>query len=195
MMLGIIKRNFAHITRNCFVILYKSLVRSYLEYANSVWYPKRKTDIDKLEQLEKRATKLLLELSSKPYSDRLKNLNLPTFKYRHYRGDMIELFKMIKGMYDPTCVPHFDFTELPEDSSGTRCNKYKLTQHHCHYDLRKCTYTNRVIVIWNSLSDYVVSAETVNTFKRRLDKFWSYQDVLYNYKADLHGIGNRSTIV
>jgi len=35
----------------------------------------------------------------------------------------------------------------------------------------------------------------VNTFKRRLDKFWSDQDVLYNYKADLHRIGNRSTIV
>jgi len=41
----------------------------------------------------------------------------------------------------------------------------------------------------------VVSAETVNTFKWRLDKFWSDQDVLYNYKADLHGIGSRSSIV
>ena len=41
-MLGIIKRNFAYISRNCFVILYKSLVRSHLEYANSVWYPKEK---------------------------------------------------------------------------------------------------------------------------------------------------------
>ena len=47
MMLGIIKRNFEHITRNCFVTLYKSLVRSHLEYANSVWYPKRKIDVDK----------------------------------------------------------------------------------------------------------------------------------------------------
>ena len=49
-MLGIIKRNFAYISRNCFVILYKSLARSHLEYA-SVWYPKRKTDIDKLERV------------------------------------------------------------------------------------------------------------------------------------------------
>jgi len=50
----------------------------------------------------------------------------------------------------------------------TRGNRYKLTQHHCHYVLRKYTYTNRVIPIWNSLSDYVVSAETVNTFKRAI---------------------------
>jgi len=194
-MLGIIKRNFAYISRNCFVILYKSLVRSHLEYANSVWYPKRKTDIDKLERVQKRATKLIPELSNKSYSNRLKSLNLPTLKYRRHRGDMIELFKIIKGIYDPSCVPHIDLLEFAEDSIRTRGNKYKLTQHHCHYDLRKYNFTNRVIPIWNSLPNHVVSAETVNTFKQRLDKFWIDQDVMYNYKADLHGIGNRSIIV
>ena len=43
----------------------------------------------------------------------------------------------------------------------------------------------------------IISAETVNCFKNRLDKFWSNQVVLYNlydYKADLHGIGNRSIL-
>ena len=40
----------------------------------------------------------------------------------------------------------------------------------------------------------MVSAESVNTFKNCLDKFWSGQEVLYDYKADLHGIGNRSVI-
>ena len=45
-----------------------------------------------------------------------------------------------------------------------------------------------------TLSNFVVSAETINTFKKRLDKFWSEQDVLFDYKADLHGIGNRSII-
>jgi len=63
MMLGIIKRNFVYISRNCFVTRYKSLVRSHLEYANSVWYPKRKTDVDKLERVQKRATKLTPELA------------------------------------------------------------------------------------------------------------------------------------
>jgi len=70
---------------------------------------------------------------------------------------------------------NFDFIELSEDSIRTRGNKYKLTQHHCLYFSRK--YTNRVIPIWNSLSDYVVSTETVNTFKRGLDKFWSDQTI------------------
>jgi len=45
------------------------------------------------------------------------------------------------------------------------------------------------------LSNHVVSADTVNTFKDRLDRFWSNQDVLYDYTADLHGIGNGSIIM
>jgi len=50
-------------------------------------------------------------------------------------------------MYDSTCVSHFDFIELPEDSIRTKGNKYKLAQHHCDNDLRKYTFTNRVIPI------------------------------------------------
>jgi len=195
MMLGIIKRNFVHLSHNCFVILYKSLVRSHLEYANSVWYPKRKTDVDKLERVQKRATKLIPELSKRSYSDRLKALHLPTLKYRRFRGDMIEVFKIIKGMYDPACVPQFEFINLGNDTVRTRGNQYKLTQHRYHYDLRKFSFTNRVIPIWNSLPNQVVCAETVNSFKNRLDKFWSDQEVLYDYKSDLHGIGNRSILV
>jgi len=42
---------------------------------------------------------------------------------------------------------------------------------------------------------FLLKRSTVNTFKWRFDKFRSDQDVLYNYKADLHDIGNRSTIV
>jgi len=103
---------------------------------------------------------------------------------------MIELLKMIKGIYDPMCILYVEFRGLSEDLIRTRGNRYKLIQHHCHYDLRKFNFTNRVIPIWNSLSDHVVSAETVNTFKNRFDRFWSNQDVLYDSTADLHGIGN-----
>jgi len=108
---------------------------------------------------------------------------------------MIELFKMMKGIFDLMCIPCVEFRELSEDFIRTRGNRYKLIQHHCHYDLRKFNFTNRVIPIWNSLSDYVVSAETVNTFKNRLDRFWSNQDALYDYRADLHGIRNRTIVM
>jgi len=57
---------------------------------------------------------------------------------------------------------------------STGSNNLKLIQHHRHYDLRKFDLTNRVIPIWNSLSTRVVSADTINTFKDRLDKFFVF---------------------
>jgi len=86
-------------------------------------------------------------------------------------------------------VPHFDFIEISEDTIRTRGNRCKLLQNYCHYDLRKFNFTNRVIPIWNSLPHYVVCADIVYTFRNQLDKFWSNQEVLFDYSADLHGIG------
>ena len=43
------------------------------------------------------------------YSERLKKLKMPTLKYRRMRGDMIEVFKIINGIYDPlTTVDMFE---------------------------------------------------------------------------------------
>ena len=39
---------------------------------------------------------------------------------------------------------------------------------------------------------YVVDVDTVCLFKTRLDKFWMHQDVMYDFAADLTGIGDRS---
>ena len=47
----------------------------------------------------------------------------------------------------------------------------------------------------NSLPNNVVTANTINTFKNRLDKFWEYQGVFYNYRANITGTGNRSIVV
>ena len=57
-MLGIIKRNFIYLSEEAFVSLYKTLVRSYLDYANSVWNPYRMGLIKDLEKVQMRATKL-----------------------------------------------------------------------------------------------------------------------------------------
>jgi len=82
-----------------------------------------------------------------------------------------------------------NYQKLSDDVIRTRGTKYKLIQHHCCYDLWKFNFTNRVIPIWNSLSNHAASADTVNCFNNRLDKFWSNQEVLYNHKADLRGTG------
>jgi len=44
--------------------------------------------------------------------------------------------------------------------------------------MRKFSFPNRIIPLWNSLPDYVVSSPTLNTFKARLDRFWENQKVI-----------------
>jgi len=46
--------------------------------------------------------------------------------------------------------------------------------------------------IWNNLPNPVVDVDTVCLFKACLDKCWIHQDVLYDFTADLTGIGDRS---
>ena len=93
-----------------------------------------------------------------------------------------------------------DYTSLGFEPESFACNAnalihsalgvlYKL---HVKYDLRKFGFVNRVVNTWNSLPNWVVSANTTNTFKSRLDKFWQNQDVIYNFKAQLHGTESRS---
>jgi len=52
-----------------------------------------------------------------------------------------------------------------------------------------------VVVTWNSLPESVIAAETTNCFKNRLDKFWNNQEMVFDYKAELTGIGKRSNII
>ena len=50
--------------------------------------------------MQKRATKQVKQISHLCYSERLKRLDLPTLRYRRHRGDMIEVFKILHGIYD-----------------------------------------------------------------------------------------------
>ena len=59
--------------------------------------------------------------------------------------------------------------------------------------MRKFIFTNRIISVWNSLPDSVVSADTVDAFKIRLDRFWLDQEIMYNWKAHIR-IGSSSQV-
>jgi len=110
--------------------------------------------------VQMRATKLIHELKGLPYRQCLERLKLPTLKYHRIRGDMIEIYKMLTGIYDRDSCIEFKFVTYP--STDTRGNKLKIYQDHVHHNLRKYFFANRVIYIWNSLPDSVIETNSVN---------------------------------
>jgi len=84
--LGLIKRHFKNIDLNGFLLLYKSLVRSHLEYAQTVWSTYKVKLIEEIEKVQKRATKMLPGQRNLSYTERLQKLQLPTLIYRRARG-------------------------------------------------------------------------------------------------------------
>ena len=70
-----------------------------MEYASSVWSPYKKKDIEVIENVQKRATRMLPQMKNLS-EERLKQLKMPTLKFRHMRGDMIEAFKILTRLYD-----------------------------------------------------------------------------------------------
>ena len=98
----LIPRTFRYLDTKSFLVIYKTLVRTHLDYASSVWapYKMKQAYIEKIESVQKRVTKKFLGMKNLSYPERLKKLGLPTLAYRRIRGDMIEVYKIIKGCYD-----------------------------------------------------------------------------------------------
>ena len=76
----------------------------------------------------------------------------------------------------------------------TKGNHFRSSKRHVHYDLRKDYFGNRIIFNWKSLPDYVINANLIGIIERSLDRFWSNQACLFDYKADLIGTTSRSQL-
>ena len=164
--MGIIRRGFNFLDKDTFLPLYIHLVRSNLEYGQSVWSPYLKGDVRRIESVQRYATRQVIGLKDLPYPERLKRLELPTLVFRRQRGDMIEVYKILHKIYDEDVSP-----QLPLSPLTLRGHSLKLfKQRALRLNLRNNFFTLRVVDKWNSLPDQIVMSETLNQFKNRLDK-------------------------
>ena len=182
--MAVIRRTYTYLDQTSFRYLFKGLVRPSLEYCNSVWRPYKVKDITAIENVQRRATKLVPGLQKLEYEDRLKKLGLPTLQLRGIRGDMIECYKILHGVYDTKVTS--GLLDLAHNQR-TRGHTYKLEKPRFKKTPRKYSFRHRVINVWNALPESVVTAPSLNSFKRRLDRHWKDQDLQTDYRAHLTG--------
>ncbi|KAE8603301.1 hypothetical protein XENTR_v10014290 [Xenopus tropicalis] len=149
------------------------MVRPHLEYAVQFWAPVLKRDINELERVQRRATKLVKGMEDLNYEVRLLRLRLFSLEKRRLRGDMITLYKYIRGDYRQLGDVLFSH----KNNQRTRGHSFRLEERSFHLKQRRWFFTVRAVRLWNALPRDVVMADSVNVFKRGLDKFLNKQNI------------------
>ena len=151
--LGLIRRNIVYKENELIIPLYKTIVRPHLEYCIQAWRPYRKKDIDMLERVQRRATKMIPKLRNISYEMRLKECGLTTLETRRLR-EQIEVFKILNG-----------YENIDRNIT--------LAKKQCRLDIKKKSFSQRTVNEWNRLSADCVGASSVNIFKNKVDIRWA----------------------
>ena len=177
--LGLVNRTFKYHNPRSFTNLYKSYVRPHLEFAIQAWSPYLKKDIQTLEKVQRRATRIIHGMENLTYQERLENTGLYSLECRRQRGDLIETFKILNGLEE---IQSENFFTLSHNTS-TRGGPQKLFKPRFNTNIRGKFFSQRAVDLWNSLPDNIKKTKTVNSFKASLDRYW--KSIKFGHEIDL----------
>jgi ribonuclease P/MRP protein subunit RPP40 len=159
-----IRRNFTFIDKRAFCVLYNQRVRPHLDHGMAACPPNTSAEAKILEAVQSKATALVHGLKHLNSDERRKRLGLMKLEDRRERGDLIEVYKILKGQtrIDPNL-----FWEVRDARGGARLVKERAANGRRQ---RQSFFSYRVIQKWNLLPAGLKMAPSLDSFKNRLDE-------------------------
>ena len=170
-----------YLNKHNFNLNYTSLVLPYLEYQNVVWSPFLKSGITVIGNIQRRATRYVLDINKLEYHEKLETLNLPTIQYRKFCADMIETYKITHGYFEDNCVKHL----FEMRSTNTRGHQHAIKISHSNITTIRNYFAFRVASVWNSLPSDNVGLVSLNVFKRKLDGHSLTGNIVFDPNYDI----------
>ena len=188
--LGFLQRNLKHCPQDCRKTAYLSLIRSTLEYGAIVWDSHYKMDIDKVERIQHRAARFIKQdfksMEQGCVTTMLKDLKLPSLQERRRQLRLIFMYKVVEGLVP--AMPHNQFfhpknknkrqikakkfddciTKNVVDKSAT-CNTRPFLVPNSLTEQYRNSFFVRTTEEWNHLDNCVVTATSVDNFKKRIN--------------------------
>ncbi|XP_065639583.1 uncharacterized protein LOC136072323 [Hydra vulgaris] len=144
---------------------YTTYIRPILEYCSPVWSPNRTKMNNTVERVQRRFTKRISNLNNVSYSSILSILGLELLEIRRLKQDMITCYKILNNL---VCLNKSSFF-LFNNYIYTRGHNFKLRKLKCKLDVRKHSFSLRVVNIWNNLPSDVVNAKNIKSFKIKIN--------------------------
>ena len=164
--LGLLKRNIKISSPQIKEKAYNSMVRPILEYGAVVWDPYTKTNINKVEMVQRRAARWTLNRyhNTSSVTDMLSHLEWPTLTKRREEARLIVMYKLVHVLV----ATNICLYTTPSQRSTRSTHPYSFIRIPSQTDAYRMSYFPRTVIDWNKLPLGVVTAPSLDAFKDRL---------------------------
>ena len=166
-----ISRAVSYRDKDTFLRLFRTYARPHLDYCAPAWSPWTVGDKEVLEKVQRRAIGMVTNFKGKTYEEKLAEAGMITLEERRKRGDLIQAYRVLRGVDDVDPSLWFEMVEPRPGATTTRetGGVMNVKRSEANNAIRKNYWSQRVIEPWNSLPHEVKQAESLNVFKNGID--------------------------
>ena len=163
--LGQISRDFHFRDKDIFLGLYKQYIQPHLKFSIQAWAPWCQKDKELLENVQKRAVRMISGLKSEDYEDRLKELGLTSLEERRHRADMALVHSVMHGHSDVNVDDWFQKADISARATRVTTGALNVRPRYGQLEVRKHSFTVRVTTNWNSVPRELKQKTSAHSFK------------------------------